>query len=559
MASKKALRRYIQKRNLNKSYMLQDCSLVIDGNSFFKESYKNSGCHFLLGPDCNKYIIYLSEQLKCFSACNITCYVIFKGTTRDELEKIQNIHQQMLNDRIHTENSLNRPSFFEPLLVEDMQKQLLKLSGIKYFCCEYEAIEAIIGVARSFKCPVLTDNIEYCLYGVSCIPPNSITWEKNSTAVQCTIYDHDKCKYSIGVHHKMPLLLTVLSMISELPECGNIDDISSVIRWVKQQQKDVINEITNNISDLNKRKIFIDLFYRNMILYSYPSCNLAVKYCKRDKFYGLFKDDKKWFSKGVSNGRIALPYIVMKRKGLVIGSTVVNDIREHDAIEAAAPVISYAHCLLTNSQKSTLKYVGRKNTICTTWDYEYYWKGQIHNRDIFNKYGKMKKKTSLGNPFYLFIKEIISVNVAEDIRMVANALFSTELKNCIILVVTLVYYVQKSQRQKELYKQYMEQLTGAYLERCADLDDIHWDRRYNNKAPSQDSLYPFSCEDCWCYTDGSGSCCGSECSECPDSGRCSSPCCSEVIFNGGYHFGDKRPPHLHACHRYPICCPGNFR
>lgn len=442
MASKAALRRYIQKRNLYKSHSLQDCSLVIDGNSFFKESYKNSGCQFLLGPDCDTYVQYLNKQIECFSACNITCYVIFRGTTKRELEHRQYAHQQIINDRSHTENSLQNTMFFEPLLVEDMQKQLLQLRGIQYFCCEYESIEAIIGVARSLKCPVLTDNIEYCLYGVSCILPRSLKWEKTSTAVRCTMYDHEQCKFSIGVHYKMPILLTVLSMISEFPECGNLSDISSIICWVKRQQKNAVMDIGNNIIDLKKRKIFFELLKKNNILYSYPSCNLAVKYFQRNKFYGLFKDDKKWFSKGVSNGRIALPYVDMKRKSFVTGSMVLNDILKHDAIIAAAPIISYAHCVLTNSQKSTLKYIGRKNSICTTWDYEYSWKEEIRNRDIFNKYGKFKKKPFSGNPFYLFVKEILSVDVAEDVIR-TSALSSSELKKCIILVVTLVYYVQK--------------------------------------------------------------------------------------------------------------------
>lgn len=126
------------------------------------------------------------------------------------------------------------------------------------------------------------------------------------------------------------------------------------------------------------------------------------------------------------------------------------------------------------------------------------------------------------------------------------------IKMCFLNVLRL--HVSQSQRQKRLYRQYMEQLTGAYLERCADMGN--WDHRYNHKLPSPDWKYPLPCEDHWCCTDGS--CCDSECSECSDSGRCSSPCCSEVIFNGGFHFGE-RPPYFHACNRYPVCCPGNFR
>lgn len=122
---------------------------------------------------------------------------------------------------------------------------------------------------------------------------------------------------------------------------------------------------------------------------------------------------------------------------------------------------------------------------------------------------------------------------------------------CFLNVLRL--HVSQSQRQKRLYKQYMEQLAGAYVEKRTDLSTIHWERRYSFKDPSPDWQYTLACEDRWhaFSSDGSKSYCGSECS---DSGRCSSPCCSEVIFNGGHHFSGKG----HVCNRYPICYPGNF-
>lgn len=126
------------------------------------------------------------------------------------------------------------------------------------------------------------------------------------------------------------------------------------------------------------------------------------------------------------------------------------------------------------------------------------------------------------------------------------------IKMCFLNVLRL--HVSQSQRQKRLYKQYMEQLAGAYVERYTDLN-THWDHRYSYRMPSPEWQYSLSCDEHWYGSEGSRSCCGSDCS---DSGRCSSPCCSEVIFNGGQHFSGKRNPGVHACRRYPICYPGNF-
>ncbi|XP_028042265.1 espin isoform X2 [Bombyx mandarina] len=117
---------------------------------------------------------------------------------------------------------------------------------------------------------------------------------------------------------------------------------------------------------------------------------------------------------------------------------------------------------------------------------------------------------------------------------------------CFLNVLRL--HVSQNQRQKRLYKQYMEQLAGAYVERCTEL--VPWDRRFSYRAQSPEWRYHLPCDEYWHGSEMSRSYCSSEC----DSGRCSSPCCSEVIFNGGHHYSGKG----HACRRYPICYPGNF-
>lgn len=128
------------------------------------------------------------------------------------------------------------------------------------------------------------------------------------------------------------------------------------------------------------------------------------------------------------------------------------------------------------------------------------------------------------------------------------------IKMCFLNVLRL--HVSQNQRQKRLYKQYVEQLAGAYMERCTDLGTMHrWDPRYAYRLPTPEWRYSLACDERWCDSECSRSCCVSECS---DSGRCSSPCCSEVIFNGGQHFSGKSHANQHVCRRYPVCYPGNF-
>ncbi|XP_050664653.1 espin [Leptidea sinapis] len=114
---------------------------------------------------------------------------------------------------------------------------------------------------------------------------------------------------------------------------------------------------------------------------------------------------------------------------------------------------------------------------------------------------------------------------------------------CFLNVLRL--HISQNQRQKRLYKQYMEQLTGAYIQKCTDL--TMWDTRCNYNVSTPEWRYPMPREEYWFETDGSYV-------SSSDSGRYSSPCCSEVIFNGGQHFSGKGPGYF--CKR--LCYPGNF-
>ncbi|CAK1550403.1 unnamed protein product [Leptosia nina] len=111
---------------------------------------------------------------------------------------------------------------------------------------------------------------------------------------------------------------------------------------------------------------------------------------------------------------------------------------------------------------------------------------------------------------------------------------------CFLNVLRL--HVSQNQRQKRLYKQYMEQLAGAYVEKCTDFT-LRWDSGVPGIAGVAGPE--------WSYPDVGASTGGLSDS---DSGRYSSPCCSEVIFNGGQHYGGKG----RASPKFAVCYPGNF-
>lgn len=444
-----SLRRYIQKKNVSSSHTLSDCELLIDGDSFFRDTYKNSGCQFVLGPDCDRYADFIINTLSMFVDNGVKCYVIFSGATKHDTAKRKEIHHKIIND-INGTLRMDMVGYFQPLLVNDVQKQVLEEMSIKYFVCEYDSIEAIVAVARKLKCPVLTNNVEYSCFGVSCITPNSLEHSKGETKIKCTIYEHDKVKTAIGVYSKMPILLALLNESGEYLEklAGIIGDdetdmITPVVRWVKRQKEaNAINTVSMAIDDENQYKVFKEVYEKIQSIYSYPLCTLAVKYFQRERGHGMFKDDKKWFAKGVSNSRIAVPYINLKKRGLICGSLIIKDSSHSDALLAAMDIIVYSHCLLKNSQDSTITFIGREGKKTSIKEIETHWEKPISNRDIFTKH-RVGKKLQLLNKepeaFEQFLEEVLpGYDYKKPLEDVPEESW--------ILILTLVYYVYKKNK-----------------------------------------------------------------------------------------------------------------
>uniref|UniRef100_A0A2A4JZ46 Asteroid domain-containing protein n=1 Tax=Heliothis virescens TaxID=7102 RepID=A0A2A4JZ46_HELVI len=441
-----ALRHYIRNKNLEAPHTLSDCDLVIDGDSFFKGTYRSSRCQYILGPDCDKYADHIMKLLTAFIDNDVKCYVIFRGVHKYDLEKRKEIHQSIIDDR--QESSVDHVEYFTPALVNVVQKQVLEKMDIKYFVCEQDSLGAIVGVARKLKCPVLTDNLEYSLFGVSCIPTNSVQYHNSATKLKCEIYGHEEVKTAFGVYNKMPVVLALfnesgdyLDSLKQVIQYVGSDVVGPVVRWVKRQREATLfSKIANSIDDEDQNRIFKEVYEKIQIIYCYPLCNLAVKYFQRDKAHDLLRDDKKWLAKAVACGRIALPYVTLRKHGFVCGSTLMFDGKQPDALLPAMDIIAYSHCLLTNSQVSKITFLERKGKKCSVKKIETFWDRDISNRDLFTKYRVGKKlKTTTPQAFDLFLEEVLPGYKFE------NLLLSVP-EDCRILIITLVYYIVKKNK-----------------------------------------------------------------------------------------------------------------
>lgn len=94
-----------------------------------------------------------------------------------DLETRKQLHQKLIDNKMAIVPG--DENYYEPVFTKDVQKQVLEELGIKYYVCEHDARETMLDVSKNYKCAVLTNNIEYCLLGMSCVTPDSIAYDKN--------------------------------------------------------------------------------------------------------------------------------------------------------------------------------------------------------------------------------------------------------------------------------------------------------------------------------------------------------------------------------------------
>lgn len=116
---------------------------------------------------------------------------------------------------------------------------------------------------------MVTNFIEYCFYGVSCIPAYSITFESETKMATCRIYLDKVFTSNSGVHiSQIPLLLALLDEDSDyfnyLPSLilGRYQRVvNSLIYWMRRKDvndaKGVVLTFMKNESDKN---LFLDLY-----------------------------------------------------------------------------------------------------------------------------------------------------------------------------------------------------------------------------------------------------------------------------------------------------------
>ncbi|XP_073961344.1 uncharacterized protein [Choristoneura fumiferana] len=356
----KALRFVMKIKNAKEDHFLKSCSLVIDGDSYFRSSYKDSGCKFILGGEFDRYADYLKRKLGVFIESNVICYVVFNGAMKADLETRKQLHQKLINDKMAIVPGDD--NYYEPVFTKDVQKQVLEELGINYYVCEHDARETMLDVSKNYKCAVLTNNFEYCLLGMSCITPDSIAYDKNKKGISCKIQTPEGHEaYFCLKKYMKPVFMAVIDedglLYRKIPRIigsGKKNPIGNLIYWMNHQsQTEAIEKLVKMLDSEADRQKFRDTVHELIKLILFTRKNPAVKY------FNTSDSDNNEFRKRESIGQIAIPYINLKNNGWFSGSWVICDKNRNDAMLPAIDIIICARSALSDDKKGEVTFIGR--------------------------------------------------------------------------------------------------------------------------------------------------------------------------------------------------------
>lgn len=145
-------------------HILNNSTVVIDGQNFFYSLYYKSGLQFVFGCESDKYAEYLRKYLGKFKKANVKCYFIFKGGHQDISTKFRK-GTDCLDGREFVVGQVY-DNIVLPIFMKDVYKQVLDEMGFDYSICEFEAKKECIAFAQKHNCPIMSYDIEYCFAGV---------------------------------------------------------------------------------------------------------------------------------------------------------------------------------------------------------------------------------------------------------------------------------------------------------------------------------------------------------------------------------------------------------
>ncbi|XP_041982189.1 uncharacterized protein LOC121735423 [Aricia agestis] len=416
------LRRFVKYKFPAKLVNLQHENLVIDGD-YFRGTYKKSSCPYILGGEYDRYANYLRNTLNMFVECGVTCYVVFKGANDTPVEKRLEIHQRIIDRTDAVLPGREENVYCEPIFVKDVVKEVLKELGIKYFVCTYDEKATLFNVAHFFNCPILTNAIEYTIFRVSCIRPESLTFDKTNKRIRCEVFEGECLKrFFPRDYDLLAILVSLLSddatyyaKIASIIECQEYKLVQASTAWIRKKTPAFATESLRAGLDIEEETELLSnvraartLFYRN-------GDKLAIQHFT-SQVEGVSSRSFKYM---VATGKIAAPYINLKLKETFSGSWLIGCKEKPDAMLPALDIVFYSYAHLRGGKKFEIKFIGRQNIEQTSESKNWVIYKSVHGKNIESHFRLFLHDNLRGFDIYIFI------DVPQD---------------CWLLLTTLVFY-----------------------------------------------------------------------------------------------------------------------
>ncbi|XP_075986975.1 uncharacterized protein LOC142983795 [Anticarsia gemmatalis] len=346
-------------RSKSERYELKDCDVVIDGQNYFYNTYKEQGLGYEFGAESDLYAARLRKLLTMFTQANVTCYVVFKGGDTDINKKIKKFKPNTFHPELN--------SYHDPVMTTDICKQVLEEAKVDFATCVFESKDDCIALAHKLKCPVISNDVEYCFSSVPYINYYNLKETTSKKYITCNIYkiQHFLDAYKLNVQKFA--IFAALSDTKFFPEkhfdslfeMWNLKDPNLYIRneqllhWLADHEED---EVLKNVADflnVDDNTRFVDQVRKVLEIQTVRGGYVADYLLDKRKWRTL-NNDVSWFVKGVATQKIVVPYINLYQHKVLRGSNAIEDTCPPDSIMVSIDIIKYAYNLLTNFKTNAI-------------------------------------------------------------------------------------------------------------------------------------------------------------------------------------------------------------
>ncbi|KAL1494664.1 hypothetical protein ABEB36_010230 [Hypothenemus hampei] len=291
------------------NFQLRDCTLIVDGHSTSCQLYNWKHWQFdarsynCYGGDYDKYAFIVRHFFGMLKEVKVKPIVIFDGGF--EQRKLPTILSRMqdkikIADKLDPIFELQQPNqVVFPLFLREVFKDILRSLDIEIAMCEFEGDTEIANIAKALKCPVLTFDSDYFIFGAQYIPFKTLdskittinNWRTGSFKyVSCKIYKIEnflKSFKGLEEHtiHLLPVLLgndyincLLFNRFIESINALNVavqEKILLVLNWLKTETfESAIIKILRTFEDVNERLSILNKIEKIVVAYWFSESKL---------------------------------------------------------------------------------------------------------------------------------------------------------------------------------------------------------------------------------------------------------------------------------------------